>query len=178
MRKSYWLFGILGVAVLTGCNRVELPSPTEPPIPTPVATTRTSPSPIAPTPQWTVVPISPTYAPPTDTPATPAIPATADPAWQDQIALAKQDLAQRLSTSPDRIELVDVQPVVWPDGALGCPQPGMAYIQVQQDGLLIRLRAGKGTYNYHSGGSRGPFLCEKPVAGDKPLPPPGGPIDE
>ena len=180
MRKLYWLIGIsIGVAILTGCVRVESTSPTEPSLPTSTSTptAQTSPSPTAPRPQWTVVPISATHLAPTDAPAAPAASATPDPAWSDQITLAKQDLAQRLSTSSDQIELVDVQPMVWPDGALGCPQPGMEYTQVQQDGLLIRLRAGKMLYNYHSGHSRGPFLCEKPAPGVVPLPPPGGSID-
>jgi hypothetical protein len=97
----------------------------------------------------------------------------ADPSWQDQVTQAKEDLAQRLSVDVSQIELLEVKPVVWPDGALGCPQPGMAYIQVQQDGLLIRLQTGKATYNYHSGGGRGPFLCEKATGDAKPFPPPG-----
>ena len=178
MRKSYWLIGIsIGVTALIGCVRVESTSPTETPLSTSVPTTQPSPSPAAPTPQWTVVPISPTHVSPTDAPATPAVPATADPVWHDQTTQAKQDLAQQLSLDVDQIELVDVQPMVWPDGALGCPQPGMEYTQVQQDGLLIRLRVGKIIYNYHSGGGRGPFLCEKPAPGAVPLPPPGGSID-
>jgi hypothetical protein len=51
---------------------------------------------------------------------------------------------------------------VWSDAGLGCPQPGMAYIQVPQDGYLIILRANNQLYNYHGGG-RGdnpPFLCQ------------------
>jgi hypothetical protein len=181
MSKSCRMIGgLIGIAILTGCNLVESPSPTELPTPTHQTETPVAPSPtsITPTRQWTAVPISPTQVPRTDGPATPAIPATADPVWHDQIAQAEQDLARRLSLDVDQIELVEVQAVVWPDGAMGCPQPGMVYTQLQQDGLLIRLRVGKVTYNYHSGGSRGPFLCEKPAAGDNPLPPPGGPIDK
>jgi hypothetical protein len=58
------------------------------------------------------------------------------------------------------IEVVSSEAVTWNDGSLGCPQPGMAYVQVQVDGSLIRLRAGGRDYEYHSGGQRGPFLCQ------------------
>lgn len=70
------------------------------------------------------------------------------------------DLASRLRMDPAEVEVVEVKAVVWPDGSLGCPQPDMAYVQVQKEGSLIRLRAGKSLYDYHSGGGREPFLCE------------------
>jgi hypothetical protein len=57
----------------------------------------------------------------------------------------------------------------------------MAYIQVQVEGALVRLRVDGKLYEYHSGGSRPPFLCEQPAGvppvpqpGDQPAPPPGG----
>jgi hypothetical protein len=74
---------------------------------------------------------------------------------------AKDDLAQRLSISVNEIDLIEAKAVIWPDASLGCPQPGMAYIQVPQDGALIVLQAQGSTYEYHNGGSRGLFLCEK-----------------
>jgi hypothetical protein len=37
----------------------------------------------------------------------------------------------------------------------------MVYIQVPQDGALIRLSAKGQVYDYHSGGNRGVFLCEQ-----------------
>jgi hypothetical protein len=70
------------------------------------------------------------------------------------------DLAGRLRIDPAEVEVVEVEAVVWPDGSLGCPQPDMAYVQVQKEGSLIRLRVGKSLYDYHSGGGRDPFLCE------------------
>lgn len=79
--------------------------------------------------------------------------------WVDE-ALA--DLAERLTIDVTQIEVVEVKAVVWPDGSLGCPESGVAYIQVQREGLLIRLRVGKRVYQYHSGGGSPPFLCEHP----------------
>jgi hypothetical protein len=77
------------------------------------------------------------------------------------IEMAKKDLAQRLSISVGVISLVEAKPVVWPDSSLGCPQPGMAYLQVPEDGAVIVLQFDGISYEYHNGGSRGLFLCEK-----------------
>lgn len=97
---------------------------------------------------------------------------------------AKKDLAHRLSIQIDRINLLEVRPVTWPDASLGCPQRGKVYSQVRQDGLLIRMKAGGRFYFYHSGGDLDPFLCEQtsrmiphPTKGDEFVPPPGSEID-
>jgi hypothetical protein len=78
-----------------------------------------------------------------------------------QVQQAKEDLAKRLEMETAAIEVVRVEAVVWPDTSMGCPRPGMRYLQVPQDGLLIVLQAGDKQYEYHSGGVRPPFLCEK-----------------
>ncbi|MGD9100395.1 MAG: hypothetical protein PVF45_07935 [Anaerolineae bacterium] len=82
---------------------------------------------------------------------------------QKLVDQAVHDLAERLDIGTEQIEVVEARAVVWADGSLNCPQPGMAYIQVQQEGVLIRLRVGKRVYNYHGGGGRAPFFCENPV---------------
>lgn len=83
---------------------------------------------------------------------------------QSFIDQAIEDLAQRLSVPTEKITLVKTSEVVWPDASLGCPQPGMAYKQVPQDGALIILEVEGTTYEYHTGGNRGVFLCETPPA--------------
>lgn len=88
------------------------------------------------------------------------IPIPADAGLQNLIDKAKTNLANRLSISVDQIVLREATSVVWPDASLGCPQPGMVYIQVPEDGLLIKLQVGDQIYPYHSGGFREPFLCE------------------
>jgi hypothetical protein len=99
--------------------------------------------------------------------------ATAQIAQEDTVSLdniapnplvmqAMKDLAKRLAIGLDKIEIVSFAAVVWPDGSMGCPQPGMIYPQVQQDGARMRLRVGDRIYEYHSGGVRPPFLCETP----------------
>lgn len=98
-------------------------------------------------------------------------PTTREPSAQPLVEQARSDLARRLSVPAERIEVVEVRSVVWPDGSLGCPQPGMRYIQVLTDGALILLRYEGRTYEYHSGGSRPPFLCEQASPGAKPIVP-------
>lgn len=74
---------------------------------------------------------------------------------------ARADLASKKSVALADVEVVEVRSVVWPDGGLGCPKPGMVYPQVQVDGILIRLRIGAQIFSYHGGGRRAPFLCEQ-----------------
>jgi len=98
-----------------------------------------------------------------------------DPALQPLIDIARSDLETQLgpALAAVSLEVLEARAVTWPDPGLGCPAPGMVYIQVPVDGALIRFRASDGTiYEYHSGGRRLPFLCTNPPA-DLPLPPPG-----
>lgn len=106
-------------------------------------------------------------------PSKPMPASTSGPSANRLVTQAKQDLAQRLSIDVDQIQLVEFEAVVWPDGGLGCPEPGVVYIQVPQDGALIRLEAGGKVYEYHSGGGREPFLCERFPRIDKSTPLPG-----
>ena len=75
------------------------------------------------------------------------------------VAVAVDDLAERLGVSTVDITVVTVDEVVWPDGGLGCPLPGMVYPQVLTDGLRILLAHNGAEFAYHSGGAVEPFLC-------------------
>jgi len=71
------------------------------------------------------------------------------------------DLALRSSSDPAAISLVGAEAVIWNDGSLGCPQPGVAYPQVQIEGYRVLLRIGDRDYDYRVG-RRGSFvLCEQ-----------------
>jgi len=74
--------------------------------------------------------------------------------------LAIDDLARRLGIKPEEIKVVRVEEVDWPDGSLGCPQPGMRYKQMLVNGTFIQLKVGDNVYNFHGGGGRRPFLCK------------------
>ena len=94
------------------------------------------------------------------TPALAGAPALAD---SQPVRQAIADLARTLALDTAAIEVVEASPVVWPDGSLGCPEPGMMYTQVTVEGIRIILRAQGQEYNYHGGGNRDPFLCENPA---------------
>ena len=84
-----------------------------------------------------------------------------DPNLDKYVTQAKDDLASRLAIDLGQIEILEAVSVTWPDKGLGCPQPGLEYPQVQVDGVLIRLGVGDSIYEYHGGGGRAPFLCDK-----------------
>ena len=113
----------------------------------------------------------------------PEPPASVEPGLEPLITLAMDDLAERLDITTAEIALVSAEAVVWPDASLGCPQPGMRYKQVPYDGALIRLSVESQVYDYHSGGSRGVFLCKISTKSTKSAPqidlvPPPGSADE
>ena len=85
------------------------------------------------------------------------------PALRELVTWARKDLAGRLDVEPETIDLLEISDVQWPDGSLGCPEPGKAYPQVVLEGQLIRLRSGKRVYRYHRGQGGAPFLCESPA---------------
>ena len=127
------------------------------------APTALSPNPTLPeAPVETITPISEMNPIPPFTP-TPGgkIPMTIEPGLEFLIKQAVADLSQRLGIDQESIQVLEAKSVTWPDGSLGCPQPGMQYIQVLMDGAYILLHAEGKDYPYHSGGSRPPFLCEQ-----------------
>lgn len=88
-----------------------------------------------------------------------------DPVMDKLVLAAKQDLQQRLGTGQlraDAITVLEAQRVTWPDSSVGCPRPGMMYMQVLTEGARIVLSANERIYLYHSGSDSTPTLCEKP----------------
>jgi hypothetical protein len=91
------------------------------------------------------------------------------------VAPAVDDLARRVGATPEDIEIVSAEEVTWPDGGLGCPEPGMSYTQALVDGSKVVLRYGDRVFVYHAGGDKKPFLCpsEDKDGGHEMVPPPG-----
>ncbi len=88
-------------------------------------------------------------------------PSREEPADGSMEAKLRSDLAQRLGIEEDGITVVSVTHVEWPDSGLGCPQPGMSYLQVITPGLKVVLEALGQEYVYHSGPDTF-VLCEEP----------------
>ena len=113
----------------------------------------------------TVTTAPPTVTKPTVT--TSGAPGTTSPSgdapiptgMESMVADAKEDLAGRLDLSVSEIRVSQAEYFVWPDSSIGCPQPGMAYTQVQVDGARVVLGAQGVEYHYHKGGLDPIFYC-------------------
>ncbi len=75
---------------------------------------------------------------------------------------AVDDLAARLGVEASSIQAGSLEPVMWRDGSMGCPKPGMQYTQALIPGYRIMLSDGSRTYWYHGRKDGEPFLCENP----------------
>ena len=93
------------------------------------------------------------------------------PGMQSLIEKIKEDLAKRLSITMAEIIVVESSEVVWPDSSLGCPQKGMAYLQVLTPGYLILMEYANNQYEYHAGLGQDFIYCTNPTA---PIPSPPG----
>lgn len=71
-----------------------------------------------------------------------------------------QDLTTTTSLAREAFTVVQAEAVVWPDGALGCPQPGDVYTQAPVEGYRIVLEANGRTYHYHAAENGYVILCE------------------
>ncbi len=69
------------------------------------------------------------------------------------------DLTSR-GVPTDNVELVSARPVTWPNGALGCPTPGMAYTQMVTNGYQVVVQVAGKAYDYRFGNSATPRLCQ------------------
>lgn len=77
------------------------------------------------------------------------------------VTLVKGHLSQRLGIAVDQIVLSDIKPVVWRDAGLGCPKPGVDYIQVETPGYNILLEANGNSYRYHTDETRRFVPCNR-----------------
>jgi hypothetical protein len=91
------------------------------------------------------------------------------------VAPALDDLAGRLQVAPADIEIVSTEEVTWPDGSLGCPEPGMSYTQALVEGSKVILQHDDRVFVYHAGDDDVPFLCasDEKDGGHEMVPPPG-----
>ena len=77
----------------------------------------------------------------------------------EQVAFARQALAERLQIDPAGIRVETARTVNWRSGAAGCPKPGMDYTMAIVPGVLILLEADGAIHHYHAGRGRTPFFC-------------------
>jgi hypothetical protein len=91
---------------------------------------------------------------------TPVTDQAATPAMQ-QRERALQIAGKHLSVPVSELEIVQIEPVDWRDSSLGCPQPGMEYLQVITPGHIAVVRHASGSvHRVHMSGGGG-FVCEE-----------------
>ena len=135
--SRFFLTSVLALLiVLTACSVVsqDQPQPVSPPLPTRASSplpTRVS-SPLA---TWVASPL-PTPGDSSRSNAT--------------VRAAINDFATKLKIAPEKIQVVSVEEVDWPDTSMGCPQPGMFYAQVIVQGYRIVLAAEGKQVVYHA----------------------------
>jgi hypothetical protein len=107
-----------------------------------------------------VQPIAPTEVPaPTSTPD----------AQSRAVQVAIEAFATELGVSADEIRLVSATPMTWPNSAMGCPEPGMNYLQVITAGFKVILAAGAIQADYRvNDGSLGPMIAVRCLAEPTP----------
>jgi hypothetical protein len=85
---------------------------------------------------------------------------------------ALQDAARRTAIDRSKLEVISAEHVTWPDGSLGCPEPGVLYTMALVPGYRVRIRAGTEVLDYHAS-RRGNLVLCPPTRSVDPVP--GGP---
>ena len=109
---------------------------------------------------------------PSETPARTSTPPSARPESQVPRAILVPILNQaaKLANVPvQQLGIVRAEAVVWNDGSLGCPEPGMEYAQALTNGYWVVVSAAGQTYDFHAGRDGTFRLCPQ-GRGRSPLP--------
>lgn len=85
---------------------------------------------------------------------------------EDEVPLAERHAVQlaieEYEVDLAAITVVEAEAVVWPDGALGCPQEGEMYTQALEDGFRVVLDVDGVEVHYHAAEPDAPFRCDDP----------------
>lgn len=77
----------------------------------------------------------------------------------DMLRAMSRDLANRLGINNSEVIVLEVEEVTWPDGSLGCPEPGFGYVQMLTPGFRVILEAKGEEYTYHAANAQNFVLC-------------------
>ena len=78
----------------------------------------------------------------------------------EQLEAIRTDAAGRTGVGVAEIETVRAQAMTWPDGSLGCPEPGQTYTQALVDGYHVVLDAAGESLDYRATAGGGFYLCD------------------
>ncbi len=89
---------------------------------------------------------------------------TPGPSWpasvQPLLPAILADAARRNAVAVERLRVASVQAVIWPDGSLGCPLPGLLYTQALLPGWRISIDVpGAGPLLFHASQRGGWVWC-------------------
>jgi hypothetical protein len=110
---------------------------------------------------------SPSVRPGSTLPPKPLVPASDLPTTgevpEPVMTAVLADLATRTGGDTSQAQVVTAEAVEWPNGALGCPEPGMMYTQVIVPGYHVVLSLDGREYDYRVAGEGDVIrLCENP----------------
>jgi len=83
--------------------------------------------------------------------------AVVNPSLQSLVDKVLDDAARRTGVAVEKLQVLSADSVTWPDGSLGCPQPGMMYTQALVPGYRVRIQAAGQLLDYHAS-SRGALV--------------------
>jgi hypothetical protein len=84
------------------------------------------------------------------------------------VTAAVADAADRAGVDPAAVVVVSTEARDFPDGSLGCPEPGMLYTQAITPGYRVVVEADGTRYDYRAsarGGADSLRWCERPPLG-------------
>lgn len=79
------------------------------------------------------------------------------------------DAAKRFNVAEGAVVLTRAEQVTWPDGSLGCPQPGRMYTQMLVEGFRVAAKTALGELTYHTDGRGNVVSCASGMAGKRPI---------
>ena len=81
----------------------------------------------------------------------------------DEIVQAAVSAALALADLPEgsALTVVRAEAVLWPDGSLGCPEPGGLYTQAEVAGYWVELEIAQRRFDYRFSDLGVPVLCAR-----------------
>jgi len=70
-----------------------------------------------------------------------------------------KEAAKLANVTPEQLVILRAEAVVWNDGSLGCPEPGMDYTQALVNGYWVVINAAGQTYDFRVGRGGSFRLC-------------------
>jgi hypothetical protein len=78
------------------------------------------------------------------------------------------DAAKRFNVAESEVVIARAEQVTWPDGSLGCPEPGRMYTQMLVDGFRVAARTAAGELTYHTDSRGNVVNCASRKAHQRP----------